>query len=185
MCCAAPPEQGQVSGGTSSAMAAEALSERYLDLRALLKLLTRLTQAEWAEVEGGGGGVVPLAAGAAGQDLVADVAEVRGAVGDEGAVSAAGDDHAVAEETVEGVLDGDAAGLEAIDELGAGGQSGAGGELARDDLLAKGGEDEPALRRRATETGNRVGFKSRVGNHDGSYLGVQGLEAEQGQVSIL
>ena len=79
MCCAAPPEQGQVSGGTSSAMAAEALSERYLDLRALLKLLTRLTQAEWAEVEGGGGGVVPLAAGAAGQDLVADVAEVRGA----------------------------------------------------------------------------------------------------------
>ena len=83
MCCAALcrvlPGQGQASGGTSGAMAAEALSERYLALRALLKLLPRRTQAEWAEVEGGGGGVVPLAAGAAGQDLVADVAEVRGA----------------------------------------------------------------------------------------------------------
>lgn len=36
--------QGQVSVAASKAMAAEALSDRYLDLRALLKLLTKLTQ---------------------------------------------------------------------------------------------------------------------------------------------
>lgn len=36
--------QGQVSVAASKALAAEALSDRYLDLRALLKLLTKLTQ---------------------------------------------------------------------------------------------------------------------------------------------
>jgi hypothetical protein len=50
--------QGQVSVAASSALAAEALSERYRDLRALLRLLTRLTQADWAaaapDADGGG-----------------------------------------------------------------------------------------------------------------------------------
>lgn len=36
--------QGQVSVAASKTLAAEALSDRYLDLRALLKLLTKLTQ---------------------------------------------------------------------------------------------------------------------------------------------
>ena len=36
--------QGQISVAASKALAAEALSDRYLDLRALLKLLTKLTQ---------------------------------------------------------------------------------------------------------------------------------------------
>lgn len=48
--------QGQVSVAASSSLAAEALSERYRDLRALLKLLTRLTQADWAAADSGGGG---------------------------------------------------------------------------------------------------------------------------------
>lgn len=38
--------QGQVSVAASKALAAEALSDRYLDLRALLKLLTKLTQVD-------------------------------------------------------------------------------------------------------------------------------------------
>lgn len=39
-----PRLQGQVSVAASKALAAEALSDRYLDLRALVKLLTKLTQ---------------------------------------------------------------------------------------------------------------------------------------------
>jgi hypothetical protein len=40
--------QGQRSVASTVTLASEALADRYLDLRALLKLLTRLTQAEWA-----------------------------------------------------------------------------------------------------------------------------------------
>ena len=50
--------QGQVSVAASKALAAEALSDRYLDLRALLKLLAKLTQADWANQAPRGGGSV-------------------------------------------------------------------------------------------------------------------------------
>lgn len=56
----------------TKALAAEALADRYLDIRALLKLLTRLTQADWANHAPGG------ANGGAhgGQAEAADVAQV-------------------------------------------------------------------------------------------------------------
>jgi len=39
--------QGQVSVAASSALAAEALADRYNDLRALIKLLKKVTQGDW------------------------------------------------------------------------------------------------------------------------------------------
>ncbi|KAL4443333.1 hypothetical protein ABPG75_011070 [Micractinium tetrahymenae] len=41
------PLQGQVSVSASKALAAEALAERYQHIRALVKLLTKLTQGDW------------------------------------------------------------------------------------------------------------------------------------------
>ncbi|KAL4443390.1 hypothetical protein ABPG75_011127 [Micractinium tetrahymenae] len=40
---------GQVSVSASKALAAEALAERYQDIRALVKLLTKLTQGDWQQ----------------------------------------------------------------------------------------------------------------------------------------
>ena len=71
---------GQVSVAASRALAAEALADRYLDLRALLKLLTKLTQADWADGGGGGNGGSG-GEGAAAQVDVAQVSQVPGAVG--------------------------------------------------------------------------------------------------------
>ena len=64
---------GQVSVAASKALAAEALADRYQDLRALLKLLTKLTQADWADGGGGNGSIGGEAAAAA----QVDVAQVR------------------------------------------------------------------------------------------------------------
>ncbi|PRW50955.1 exportin-4 isoform X1 [Chlorella sorokiniana] len=66
---------GQVSVAASKALAAEALSDRYLDLRALLKLLTKLTQADWAN-QAPVKSSASAAAGAGGDREAVDVAQI-------------------------------------------------------------------------------------------------------------
>lgn len=84
--CLPPLLQGQVSVSASKALAAEALAERYQDIRALIKLLTKLTQGDWQQQPGwqdlgDGGATAASAAGQAGDEGV-DVAQVRwGAAG--------------------------------------------------------------------------------------------------------
>ncbi|KAI7838545.1 hypothetical protein COHA_007688 [Chlorella ohadii] len=65
---------GQISVAASKALAAEALSDRYLDLRALLKLLTKLTQADWANQAPVKSGTAGAAAGVDGEAV--DVAQI-------------------------------------------------------------------------------------------------------------
>lgn len=75
--------QGQVSVSASKALAAEALSERYQDIRALIKLLTKLTQGDWQQEQEQGwrgrGGAAAAVAGAEGQPdgEGVDVAQAR------------------------------------------------------------------------------------------------------------